>query len=224
MNRILTISWDDGLRTSTEKVARIYERFGLRADFNIVATAHLSQKGVGEFGWWNELAARGHFIHPHGLDHTDKTTLPLAEAKAKIQRCLNIFQNNLRDFDPREAVFAFPYNSSTPEIEDWLGRQVRAFRTNGPPVQNLPGPTTRRLTTVGREDAEACLDECMEQLGAVEDSWLIYTAHGLDGEGWGPIHSIYLERLLGKLVEKGEVRILPAYEVLEHFSAYEAES
>jgi peptidoglycan/xylan/chitin deacetylase (PgdA/CDA1 family) len=221
--RLLTISWDDGFRASTASIARIYERFGLRADFNIVALAHGKWQGVGDFGWWNELQSRGHAIHPHGLDHTDKTSIPFAEARAKIQRCLDILQNNLRDFERREAVFAFPYNASNPEIEEWLGHQVRAYRTNGPAVQDLPVSNTQRLTTIGREDAEACLDECLAQLRAAPQGWLIYTAHGLDGEGWGPLRSSYLERFLGSVLEQGDISILPTFQVLERYSSYERE-
>lgn len=222
--RILTISWDDGFRASTAAVARIYERYGLRADFNIVALAYGRWTGAGDFGWWNELASRGHFIHPHGLDHTDKTTLPLPEAQVKILRCLDILRNNLRDFDSREAVFAFPYNASTPALEEWLGRQVRAYRTGGAPLQPLPTHNTQKLTTTGREDAEACLDECLQQLEAAPEGWLIYTAHGLDGEGWGPLRSAYLERLLSGLLESGKVDILSASQVLERYSGYEREN
>ena len=36
--RYLTLSFDDGYRTSSVKTAALIERFGLRADFNIVAT------------------------------------------------------------------------------------------------------------------------------------------------------------------------------------------
>ena len=216
----VTLSWDDGFRDSTTKIARIYEKFGFRADFNIVATYHLSGQNhaasiFGDFGWWNELQARGHFIHPHGLDHTNKAQLPLAAAQEKIRACLEIFGRELKFFDPAQAVFAFPYNDSTPEVEAWLAGQVRAFRTNGPGIQTFPTAGTRRITTTGREDAEACLDECLDKLFALPEGWLVYTAHGLDGEGWGPLRSDYLERLLARLQEHEDVSVLPALDVLE---------
>jgi peptidoglycan/xylan/chitin deacetylase (PgdA/CDA1 family) len=220
----VTLSWDDGFRESTEKIARIYERFGFRADFNIVATYHrtgqpgtpgVANSGLfGDFGWWNELHARGHFIHPHGLDHSNKAALPLATAQEKILACLDIFSREMPGFDPYQAVFAFPYNASSPEIETWLAGHVRAFRTSGPGIQPFPSADTCRITTTGREDSEACLDECLEKLFALPEGWLVYTVHGLDGEGWGPMRSEYLERLLTRLRERPDVSILPVMDVL----------
>jgi hypothetical protein len=37
----LTLSWDDGFLESSLKTAEIFEKYGLRAEFNVVATAHL---------------------------------------------------------------------------------------------------------------------------------------------------------------------------------------
>jgi len=58
------------------------------------------------------------------------------------------------------------------------------------------------------------LDDCLGDLLAQSEGWLLYTAHGLDGEGWGPLRADYLDRLLGDLVERGDVTILPATRVL----------
>ena len=216
----VTLSWDDGFRASTAKIARIYEKFGLRADFNIVATFQRQNAAArteiyGDFGWWNELQARGHAIHPHGLDHSNKAQLPLAQAQEKIRACLDHFSRELTGFDPARAVFAFPFNASSPAVEKWLASKVRAFRTSGPGVQALPRAGQARITTSGREDAETCLDECLAELFARPDGWLVYTVHGLDGEGWGPLRSAYLERVLGSLLARADVRILPTLAVLE---------
>jgi peptidoglycan/xylan/chitin deacetylase (PgdA/CDA1 family) len=219
----VTLSWDDGFRDSTAKIARIYEQFGFRADFNIVATYHQTGRpetpGVfGDFGWWNELHARGHFIHPHGLDHSNKAELPLAKAQQKILACLDIFEREMEGFDRRQAVFAFPYNASTSAMESWLAGQVRAFRTSGPGIQPFPSVDTCRITTTGREDAEACLDECLEELFGLPEGWLVYTVHGLDGEGWGPVRSEYLERLLARLRERQDVSVLPVMDILTQYA------
>jgi len=215
----VTLSWDDGFRASSAKIAEIYEKFGLRADFNIVASFHLKNTAesgpvFGDFGWWNELQARGHFIHPHGLDHSNKAQLPLAEAQEKIRACLEIFGRELDGFDPARAVFAFPYNQSTPQVESWLAGEVCAFRTDGSAIQPFPAAGQPRLTTTGREDAEACLEECLVELFDRPECWLLYTVHGLDGEGWGPLRSAYLERVLGSLLERQDVRVLPTLDVL----------
>ena len=216
--RHLTLTWDDGFRASSVTTAGIFERFGLRTEFNVLAAPN-PDAGMGDFGLWNELQARGHTIQPHGYNHTNKASIPLAEAQELIRRCLGLFEDNLNGFVSRDAIFNFPYNASTPELEAWLPTVVRAFRTGpGPALYPLPGPDTIKLTTCGWEAAEEWLDICLSELLAAHNGWLIYNAHGLNGEGWGPMRSVYLERLLEKLVQRDDLTLLPARSVLDAFS------
>jgi len=53
------------------------------------------------------------------------------------------------------------------------------------------------------------LDAEVGKLLSLPSGWLIYTTHGLDDEGWGPIGAGYLDRLLGRLSSISTVRILP---------------
>src|ERR1041385_72906 len=94
---LLTLSWDDGLLRSTLKTAEIFERYGLRAEFNVVAASSLDQNEstTGDFGLWNELQARGHVIQPHGYNHTNKASVPFAQAHDLIVRCLERFAAEL---------------------------------------------------------------------------------------------------------------------------------
>ncbi|MDX1932172.1 MAG: polysaccharide deacetylase family protein [Capsulimonadales bacterium] len=218
--RFVTLSFDDGFRTSSVRTAELYERFGLRAEFHVVATYGLRDPVTfGDWALWNDLAARGHVIHPHGYDHTNKTSLPTERAQDSILQCLEEFQAHLHGFDPAQAIFAFPYNASTPELEAWLPTVVRAFRTGHTALNPLPSAGTVRLTTGGWEDAEPWLDRCTEDLLALNEGWLIYCAHGLDGEGWGPLRHDYLERLLERLVATENLEILPARDILRRFDA-----
>ncbi len=211
--RFLTLSWDDGFRRSSLRTAQIFERFGLQAEFNVVATVGGSEHG--DFALWNELQARGHVIQPHGYQHADKSKLPLREAQRLILRCLEVFSTRLEGFAASTTIFAFPYNASTPELEAWLPRVVRAYRTGpGPTLNPLPAPGTLKLTTTGCQDAEAGLQQGLKDLQAAEAGWLIYNIHGLDGEGWGPVRADYLLHLLDSLVGQPHLRILPARDVL----------
>jgi peptidoglycan/xylan/chitin deacetylase (PgdA/CDA1 family) len=213
--RYLTLSFDDGFRRSSLKTAELYEKHGLRAEFNVLAAP--TGKGIGDFGLWNELQYRGHIMQPHGYNHTNKSMVPLPEAQYLIHRCLDIFSEKLAAFNPKSSIFNFPYNASTPELEAWMPTVVRAFRTGpGPAINPLPDGETVKLTTGGGEDAEALLDALLADLLSRPAGWLVYTAHGLDAEGWGPLRANYLDRLLGTLVERGDVAVLPTAEVLHH--------
>ena len=47
--------------------------------------------------------------------------------------------------------------------------------------------------------------------------WCIITLHGSDGEGWKPIRSDYLDRLLARLVQVDSLDIQPAAATLEKY-------
>ena len=223
---LVTLSFDDGFRKSATRTAEIYERFSLSACLNVVATGHypdfqwptVHTAGIpnGDFVLWNELKARGHEIMPHGYKHANKQKMPASEAKDLILKCLDIFQKELKGFDPRRAVFNFPYNASTPELEVWLPSVVMAYRTGYEGLNPLPHAGMARLTctSFGPENCEKHLDSQIEILLSRPSGWLIYNTHGLDGEGWGPIRSVYLEKLLERLLAIKTVRVVPAASAL----------
>jgi peptidoglycan/xylan/chitin deacetylase (PgdA/CDA1 family) len=224
---LVTLSFDDGFKKSSIKTAEIYEKFKLSACINVVASAHMKEFRPpdypnvprADFGLWNDLKARGHEIMPHGYKHANKPSLPFAEAKDLILRCLDVFDKELKGFDRKQAVFNFPYNSSTPELEKWLPSQVLAFRTGGGAVNTLPhkGQTKLICTSFGPDNCEKAIDREIDRLLARDSGWLIFNTHGLDNEGWGPIRASYLERLLERLVTIDSVEILPAGKALAKY-------
>lgn len=222
---IVTLTFDDGFERSSRRTAEAFERYGLSASINVVARGHLGKPEEswherwrkGDFTLWNELAGRGHEVMPHGLEHANKATLPYAESVRMIETCLAVFAAELSGFDAARAVFAFPYNASTPELEAWLPTVVRAFRTAGDPIMPLPQPgqTKVRCTSFGPGACDADLESRVDELLARPSGWLCYNAHGLDGEGWGPLSSSTLERLLERLVATESVRVLPVGAALD---------
>ena len=209
------------------RTAEIYEKYKLSACLNVVASAHMKDFRPpdypnvprGDFGLWNDLKARGHEIMPHGYRHANKQSLPFVEAKDLILRCLDVFDKELKGFDQKEAVFNFPYNASTPELETWLPTQVLAFRTGGGAINPLPhkGQTKLGCTSFGPGNCEAAIDREIERLLAKDSGWLIFNTHGLDEEGWGPIRATYLERLLERLLAVPTVEVLPAGRALAKY-------
>jgi peptidoglycan/xylan/chitin deacetylase (PgdA/CDA1 family) len=218
---LVTLSFDDGFKKSSLRTAEIYEKFGLAACINVIATAHqpgfvlpneYHRWSVGDFGLWNELLARGHEIMPHGYKHADKSKMPLSEAQDLIRRCLDAFSKELKGFDRRKAVFNFPFNASTPEVEKWLAGEVMAFRTGGPAINPLPHRGQQKLTctSYGPDNIDAHLTGEIDRLLAGPPGWLIYNTHGLDDEGWGPLRAATLEKLLERLTAIPTVAVVPA--------------
>jgi peptidoglycan/xylan/chitin deacetylase (PgdA/CDA1 family) len=223
---ILTLSFDDGFEKSSIRTAEIYEKYGLSACINVIATAHLANFSLpneyhawkaGDFRLWNELKSRGHEIMPHSYDHQNLTEMSFEEAKGSVLKCLEIFNTELTGFNAKESVYNFAYNASSPEIEEWLGTQVRAFRTGGPAVNALPYPGQKKLTCIshGPENIDQHLGETIDQFLEGPCGWLIYNTHGLDDEGWGPVSSVFLDELLSRLSAMKTVEILPAGKALD---------
>jgi peptidoglycan/xylan/chitin deacetylase (PgdA/CDA1 family) len=226
---LITLSFDDGFKRSSIRTAEIFEKHKLAACINVVASAHMKDFRPpdypdvprSDFGLWNELKAKGHEIMPHGYKHANKPSLPFAEAKDLIQRCLDIFAKELKGFDAKLAVFNFPYNASTPELEKWLPSVVKAFRTGGDAINPWPKNGQAKLTcrSSGPANCEAVLDREIGQFLAKDSGWLIFNLHGLDEEGWGPIRATYLDALLGRLTKIESLEMLPAGAALGKYAA-----
>ena len=226
---VITLSFDDGFKKSSIRTAEIYEKYKLSACINVIATAHLPdfvlpneyhRWPVGDFGLWNELKARDHEIMMHGYKHAHKNEIPFEEGTSLILKCIDYFSKNLKGFEPKESIFNFPFNASTPALEEWLPAYVKAFRTGGNPINPLPFKGQVKLTcsAYGPDNCEAHLIAEIEKLLAQPSGWLIYNTHGLDDEGWGPIGSDYLDKLLERLTTIKTVEIIPAGKALSKFN------
>ena len=194
----------------------------------MIATAHLPgfvlpneyhNWPVGDFDLWNELKGRGHEIMMHGYKHAHKNEIPFAEGKDLILKCIDYFSNKLKGFEPKESIFNFPFNASTPELEEWLPTQVKAFRTGGPPINPVPYKGQVKLTcsAFGPDNCEKHLDGEIDKLLKQPSGWLVYNTHGLNDEGWGPIRSQYLDDLLKRLRAINSVEIIPLGKALSGF-------
>ena len=226
---ILTLSFDDGFKKSSIKTAEIYEKYGFSACLNIIASGHLktfkpdsAQKGfpMGDFGLWNELKKRGHEIHPHGYRHAALGQKPLNEAKDLVRRCLDMMSKELKGFDPKKAVYAFPYGSTSPEVNAWLVTRVRAVRFGRGP-NPLPHKGLVHLGMFGfsRDPREKHVDRAVDELLAADSGWQVVLLHGLDGEGHRPLRSDYLDGLLKRLSAIESVDVLPPIQAFEKYAS-----
>ena len=226
---LFSLSFDDGFEKSFLKTAEIYEKYGLSACFNIIATSHLESftppdgyiksRILGDFSLWNELKERGHEIMPHGYNHTNLAEVPFEDAKDLINKSLDYFAEHLSGFNPRHAVFNFPFNSSTSALENWLGQQVMAYRTAGDVINTWPNRENKKLTCIsyGPENIDSYLTEQVNNFLKRKGGWFIFNTHGLDGEGWGPLSSGLLEELLARLLELEYVEIIPVGKAFEFY-------
>lgn len=226
----ITLSFDDGFKKSSIKTAEIFEKYNLRACFNIVAGRSGAKDIIfpdkwhkhpaGSWDLWNELINRGHEVMPHGLIHANLAELPLQSAQNIILTNLNIFEEKLRGFEPSKSVFNFPYNRSTPELELWLKAKVMAIRCGGPAINPIPFKNQFRLTctTGNKSNIDNHLNREINKLLNQKEGWLIYNTHGLDDEGWGPLSSKALNELLSRLKDISTVTIVNPAKILSQIN------
>jgi len=233
---ILSLSFDDGFKKSFYRIADIHEEYGSKACLNIIASAHMPGKGgpneyhrdpVGNFDDWNALKQRGHELMPHSWKHANLSQMPVEEAKDLILKCLDYFENNLDGFDTSKAVYNFAYNASTPELLDFVLTKVRAARAGGwdildntihaNPFPENGGPLRLGCWSFGPDNADEWVESEVNAFLNGDGGWLILNLHGLDEEGWGPVSSEYLDKLLKRLVKIEYLDVLPAGMALEKY-------
>lgn len=226
---ILTLSFDDGFKKSFYKIADIYEEHGLSACLNIIASGHLPSfqkvddwilpELMGNFDDWNTLQERGHEIMPHSWQHLNLARQPLEVAQELIVRCLDYFEEHLEGFEASNAVFNFPFNSSTPGLEKFTLTKVRALRSNGEtawnPIPTSPEPFRIGCRSMGPDNIDHWVEQQVNGFLETDGGWLVLNVHGLDDEGWGPMSTAYLKDLIKRLVTVEKLEILPAGEVIK---------
>jgi peptidoglycan/xylan/chitin deacetylase (PgdA/CDA1 family) len=225
---IITLSFDDGFKKSFYQIADIFERYGLHACLNIIASGHLSSFSPpnayqmdprGDFDDWNSLQKRGHEIMPHTWDHRDLTKIPMEQAQEDIIKCLDYFKEHLEGFNASDAVYNFAYNASTPDLEQFALTKVRAVRTQGDtatnPIPVSSTPVRLGCWSHGPDNADQWVEQVITEFLSTSGGWLILNLHGLDREGWGPVSSNYLNDLLNRLAKHNFLDVLPAGQVLK---------
>jgi hypothetical protein len=190
--------FDDGFAQSSIKTAEIFESFKLPAVFAVLADPSGFVPACGDWSLWNDLQRRGHIIHPHGQTHVKLSEIPPQQAIDSVRTCLQSFSEHLENFDPKRALYAFTYNTPTPETIDWLLPRVRAVRIGGDPLLSDADLASRiwRSQTEGPHDPFENFVHYFNRARAERPAALFYCFHGLDGEYWGATGSDNLRRAL----------------------------
>jgi len=230
----LSLSFDDGFKKSFYRIAEIHETYGLKACLNVIATGHLPDfkqiddwilpELLGDFDDWNKLAGRGHEVMPHSWKHLNLTKVSVTQAQENILKCLDYFAENLDDYTDAKAVYNYAFDASTAELDAFCLERVGAVRTGGwllwedQQLNALPVTTgSLGCWTNGPDNNDAWVDEQVDQFLNTKGGWLILNLHGLDQEGWGPISTSYLDRLLKRLAVVDKLAVLPTGEVVKAF-------
>lgn len=229
-SHIITLSFDDGFKKSFHHAAEIHEEYGYRACLNVIASGHLPEfqqvdqwiqpELMGSFDDWNNLKSRGHEVMPHSWKHLNLARRDIEESKDLITKCLEYFEDHLDGYKNEEAVFNFPFNASTSELEAWTLKQVMAIRTRGETGGAIAKDDSifrQGCNFFGPDLIDDWLEKSIADFLQSEGGWLVLNMHGLDGEGWGTCSSACLDRELRKLSQIDHVDVLPLAEVIKTY-------
>ena len=203
--------FDDGFAASSIKTAQIFESYNLRAVFAVIADTSNFTSGCGDWSMWNELQRRGHIIQPHGQTHVKLSEIPVEQAIDSVRQCLESFAENLEGFETKNALYAFTYNTPTPETIDWLLPRVRAMRIGGDPLLTREDLASRvwRSQTDGPHDPFDNFVHYFKRAKNERPAAFFYCLHGLDGEKWGATSSDNLRRALDMITSDDRFEYWP---------------
>jgi peptidoglycan/xylan/chitin deacetylase (PgdA/CDA1 family) len=183
-------TFDDG-NVSSPVIASIFESYGLRASFFIVAGA------VPDTQWsmWRDLAGKGHEIGNHSMTHTidlSDPTLSDQTLNTEINDAQTLIAQKL---GTRPLAFAFPWHA-------YSDRSLKvAFQNHFAVRKTDIGESTYHFVFFDQDhsvdEAHALADANAQLADTVAvGGWYVAAGHGIDGDGWSPITSNFLNQHL----------------------------
>ncbi len=227
-SRVVSITFDDGLKNSTDTAISILGKYGLPATFYVVTGWVAPQRidikepfnigrAHGTWAYWREVSAMGHEVGSHSYSHLNargrKALLFPWLVPNEITRSHADLQ---REVPQTSHSMAMPWNAATWYSEFFVRRAFSACRLGTPSVKynDLSSLAPYRLESW----APSSKDGWAEYISAINDipdgGWLIFQFHGFGNEGWDPITPELFDRLC-EYVSKSKLIVANVREVIE---------
>lgn len=182
-------TFDDGYASSAA-IGSIFENAGLRATFYIIPGI------ISADGWamWQGMAKKGHEIGNHSMTHPDfvNTIMSDQQLDNEINGAQKLIEQKL---GIRPQTFAFPYHLYTDRA--WKAAQQNHFAVRKMDLDD-PGYQFAFFDTDHGTDLAGTLMRVNRQLDEVVTAggWFVAGGHGIDGDGWSPVTTDFLQRHL----------------------------
>ena len=194
----ISFTFDDGSQSHVDVALPLFEEFGLKATFFVIAgltrerkrdplPAGRSRKWWAEVSWeeWRDVARRGHEIGNHSLTHP---VLPRVHDRRKLESEIFDSARIIEErVGQRPVSFAFPYNKSNARVQQLVVSHHQAVREQQVRYGGK-GFTAQR--------ANRLVDRALRK-----GSWLVPMIHGVGG-GLDPLDPVVLRRHLQYIRER----------------------
>ena len=184
----LSLSFDDG-QPSHITIANILDQYGFKGTF-YVETRELGDPGL--MTMYYNIAAAGHEIGSHSVNHQDLTSLSEAELLYEIDESVNTINSNLNTIC---TSFAHPFDITNDHVDATIfGRNL--FTRNNSEYYSTPREKIGLDSEAQINDIENFID-----LQIANNNCCLMAGHGIDGSGYSPITTPFLNELLTYITE-----------------------
>lgn len=198
--RLLSITFDDGLRHAAEVGCELLAPHGMPATFYVVtgwvepARAVIREpcnvgRSHGDWRLWRQVRDAGHEVGSHTFSHVNaggkKALLMPWSIGREIERS---FADLAREVPQKRYTISMPWNAATARSEAHIRRRFAGCRLGARLVYNRLD-TLDRYRLASWAPAPATSDEEIARAisGIPENGWLILQFHSFDAEGWEPV-------------------------------------
>ncbi|MEI7932304.1 MAG: polysaccharide deacetylase family protein [Alphaproteobacteria bacterium] len=230
--KTVSITFDDGLVEGARKAVSVMGRHAMPASFYVVTgwvepvrapvrdAANLG-RSHGTWDFWRDLAAAGHEVGSHTVSHFKaggpkaalqpwRVASELRQSKADLQR----------EIPQDDFTISMPWNAASPVSDLFVRRTYSACRLGGGDIayNRLDAFNPYALASWAPGPRHAWEDHVAAIEAIPDGGWLIFGYHSLDGEGWEPITSEFLDQLCGYLADR-EIEVATVRDVVSRHAA-----
>lgn len=226
-DRFVSITFDDGLKASTDVAISILEKYKFSATFYIVTgwvePSKISIKepfnigrAHGTWDYWRRVSEIGHEVGSHTHSHVNaRGKKAMLFPWILANDIFKSHKNLCREVSQSNHSIAMPWNAATSISEFFVHRKFSSCRlgTSSLAYNNFLSLACYRL----KSWAPSQRDRWETYVQAIDNipkgGWLILQFHGIGDEGWDPISPEFFEQLC-EYIAKSDLKIATVREVI----------
>lgn len=229
--RIVSITFDDGLKSSAETAMPILDQYQFKATFYVVTgwveptrakikDLYNQGRSHGSWDFWRDVASSGHEVGAHSFSHIDfGSRVARLFPWVMVQDIARSADDLQRELSGSDFTMAMPYNYSSSLCRFYAKRHFSACRIGSSfgDYNSLRDHDPYKLNSHVFQPGHGWADLAVALDRQPEDSWLIFQFHTFGEEGWAPVARDTFERLCGAVQDR-RISVKAVKEVVNAFA------